>query len=112
PGYMPEVDQVFDDNAIPAHLVLAHFYPSAAPDVHDGLLAQLEAGGLTNRDFVYAWPFVARTDPAPSVARVLEAVLEKTGSAPVLPHASLDMSGISDDQLDFLISVYIASFGR
>lgn len=112
PGYVPKIGQVFDENTIPHHLVLDYFYPAASAEDRSALLAQLESGAISNRDFVHAWPFVAREHARPGVAQVLEAVMDNTASVPALPYADLDMSGLSDLDLDFLISLYMASFGR
>lgn len=112
PGHMPAIGQVFDDNAIPHDLVLDYFYPSASAEDRSALLVQLESGAVSNRDFVKAWPFVAREQARPGVVEVLQAVVDKTSGMPVLPHADLGISGLSDADLDFLISLYMASFGR
>jgi hypothetical protein len=112
PGHMPVIGEAFDDNAIPHHLVLDYFYPSAGPEDRNALLAQLESGAVSNRDFVHAWPFVAREEARPGVVQVLQAVMDKTSSVPALPHVDLEMSGLPDADLNFLISLYMASFGR
>src|SRR5690606_16831332 len=76
------------------------------------LLMQLESGAISNRDFVHAWPFVARDQAQPGVGQVLAAVMDNTSSAPALPHAELNMFDLPQADLDFLISMYMASFGR
>ena len=112
PGHVPEIGKAFDENAIPHHLVLDYFYPLASAEDRSALLEQMKGGALSNQDFVRAWPFVARSDARPDVVRVLEAVMEETGSVPALPHAELHMAGLPDETVDFLISLYMASFGR
>lgn len=112
PGHVPEIGKAFDENAIPHDLVLDYFYPLASTQDRDALLAQMEDGAISNGGFVRAWPFVARNDARPDVVRVLEAVMRETGSAPALPRAELDMAGLPDETVDFLISLYMASFGR
>lgn len=112
PGFMPEVDDLFDENAIPADLIVDYFHPAADDVVRANLIFQLESGAISNSDFVYAWPFVAIDHAAPGIEAILRAVLDHTDSVPILPIPTLGFPGISDAQADYLIGLYMASFGR
>lgn len=112
PGYVPELYVPFDENSIPASLIVDYFYPNASASDRTELVKQLENGGVTNLDFVYGWSMVAASNPKPSAETVFDAITEYTDSTPGVPDVELAFPGVSHLQLDLLVSAYVAAFGR
>lgn len=138
PGHAPVFDISLDPATVmanqaayvaslPSDLVVDFFYPTASPTDRTALISALDSGALTNESFASAIGEVAATTSttSPSAAAVIAeaaspivgvtnagTVTEPVTTPVTLPDADLGITGISDYELDFLVSMYVGAFGR
>lgn len=114
PGYFPSMADVADPtnfvNSIPANLIVDALYPSATAQTKTDLVNQINSGSLSRTDFTTGLVATEQTTPAPTIDQIKQNIPHFDGSG--LPSASLSFSGITSDQADFLVGVYVASFSR
>lgn len=114
PGYTPTLADVNDTeafiNKIPASMVVDVLYPSADAATKANLVTQINTGTLSRTDFTTGLVAAEQKTAAPSVDQIKQNIPHFDGSG--LPSASLSFSGITTDQADFLVGVYVASFSR
>lgn len=96
---------------IPAETLVDWLQPGS-PD-RDGMINAIESGQITAAQFGAGAGLV--TSSSSSFSELLAAVETATGlpvNEPALPESPLKFPGIAEDQLDFLVSMYIAAFSR
>ncbi|WP_288463671.1 DUF4214 domain-containing protein [uncultured Pseudomonas sp.] len=114
PGYFPTAADAADAvgyvNKIPASMMVDVLYPSANAATKANLVNQINTGTLSRTDFTTGLVAAEQKTPSPSVDQIKQNIPHFDGSG--LPSASLSFSGITSDQADFLVGVYVASFSR
>ncbi|OMP12382.1 hypothetical protein COLO4_03265 [Corchorus olitorius] len=114
PGYFPSMADVANPtnfvNSIPANLIVDALYPSATAQTKTDLVNQINSGSLSRTDFTTGLVATEQKTPAPTIDQIKQNIPHFDGSG--LPSASLSFSGITSDQADFLVGVYVASFSR
>lgn len=114
PGYFPTAADAADAvgyvNKIPASMMVDVLYPSADAATKANLVNQINTGTLSRTDFTTGLVAAEQKTPAPSIDQIKQNIPHFDGSG--LPSASLSFSGITSDQADFLVGVYVASFSR
>lgn len=116
PGY--EVDQaaladpIAYGYTIPAALIVDFYYPDAPAAERDLLVRSLESGAIDHYDFLQGWTAVAPEDSRPPAAVVLHAIHASGHGNPELPALPLAFDGLAEDEVAFLVGVYVAAFSR
>ncbi|MGF7239680.1 hypothetical protein ABIC11_000085 [Pseudomonas oryzihabitans] len=114
PGYFPTVADAGNPQGyvdkLPASMVVDVLYPSADAATKANLVAQINSGTLSRTDFTTGLVAAEQKTSTPSIDQIKQNIPHFDGSG--LPSASLSFSGITSDQADFLVGVYVASFSR
>lgn len=114
PGFIPTLADAASNNSyiskLPAELLVNVLYPNASADIKVAITNQINTGGLSRTDFTTGLIAAEQKTPAPSIDQIKQNIPHFDGSG--LPSASLSFSGITSDQADFLVGVYVASFSR
>ncbi|KTT30061.1 hypothetical protein SB18R_02920 [Pseudomonas oryzihabitans] len=74
------------------------------------MVTQINTGTLSRTDFTTGLVAAEQKTATPSIDQIKQNIPHFDGSG--LPSASLSFSGITSDQADFLVGVYVASFSR
>lgn len=114
PGYFPTLADAENAegyvNKIPASMMVDVLYPSADAATKANLVTQINTGTLSRTDFTTGLVAAEQKTATPSIDQIKQNIPQFDGSG--LPSASLSFSGITTEQADFLVGVYVASFSR
>src|SRR5690606_34006407 len=97
---------------IPADLIVDFYYPDASPQDRSTLIDSLNNGAIDHYDFLHGWTAVSPYVERPSADTVLYAIHAAGHGEPVLPEIDLDLHGLGEPNLDFLVGMYVSAFGR
>lgn len=108
-----------EPETVPSAALVDYFYPNASAAVRAELIQALDADTLTNNEFVIAWSlfeFFGKTTPTAQDIFLVDQQLA-AGSLiydfpATLPDVGLGFAGVTDGQLDFLVTMYIGAFNR
>lgn len=114
PGFTPTLADAASNNSyissLPAELLVNVLYPNATADTKATITNQINTGSLSRTDFTTGLIAAEQKTPIPTIDQIKQNIPHFDGSG--LPSASLSFSGITSDQADFLVGVYVASFSR
>lgn len=105
------VDAVGFANTFSGSEVINFLYPSATAADKSTLLGAMNSGSLSITQFASGFSIAKATNNSPSADDIIKAHTALTPGA-ALPDSGLHFNGLSHDQQDFLVSMYIGAFGR
>lgn len=116
PGYEIDeaalADPIGYGHAIPAALIVDFYYAGAPVAERDLLVSALEKGIIDHYDFLHGWTSIAPEQERPAAAAVLYAIYAAGHGNPELPAWPLEFVGLEQEDVAFLVGVYVAAFSR
>lgn len=103
------VDPIGFANTFPNSEVINYLYPNASAADKATLISSMQNGSLSVTDFASSISIIKSSNPTPD--EIIKAPETLTGAAN-LPDSGLQFAGVTDGQLDLVISMYIGAFGR
>lgn len=115
PGYpidytVVNADKIFY-NSLPASSIVNFFYPEGSAQERAQMTSAIEQGQITKEKFMYGYVKIDPTTTNPSISDIIKSAASE-GIPFSYPDSGLKIPGVTADQQDFVVAMYVGAFNR